>query len=114
MIGNGEKLPTKHIGKANIYTPRNQKLALNRVLYVPKITKNFLSISQLTSFNNIEVIFNSSCYFMMDKATGKVLLLRKLKDGLYCLGSLKPIGFPHRPCQALITSQNNLRQFLNP
>ncbi|XP_021912600.1 probable inactive tRNA-specific adenosine deaminase-like protein 3 [Carica papaya] len=33
-----------------------------------------------------------------DKTTGKVLLLGKLKDGLYCLGSSKRTSLYHPPC----------------
>lgn len=107
MIGNGEKMPIKHISKINIHTPKNKKLTLNKVLHVPKINKNLLSVSQLTSSNNVEVIFNSSSCFVKDKAIGKVLLLRKLKDGLYCLGSSRSTPLYHPYCQAFIASKHN-------
>lgn len=53
MIGNGETMSIKHIDKANIDAPSSQKLALHRVLHMSKINKNLLSISQLTSSNNV-------------------------------------------------------------
>lgn len=88
MIENGEKLPIKHIDKAEIPISRSKKFTLDKVLHAPQITKNLVSISQLTSFDNIEVIFNSNICIVKDKVTGKVLLLGKLKDGLYCFRSL--------------------------
>jgi len=54
-------------------------LNLHDVLYVPKITKNLLSISKLTVDNNILIEFDENCCFVKDKLIGKTLLKRNLK-----------------------------------
>ena len=77
-VGNGQGLHIKNIGSSHC-----GNLVLNKILHVPSVTKNLLSIAQLTSDNNALVEFNSRFVFVKDKATGKILLQGKLRDGLY-------------------------------
>lgn len=51
-MGNGEKLPIKHTGFYS-FPCKNRNLKLNDVLHAPKVTKNLLSVSKLTSDNNV-------------------------------------------------------------
>lgn len=56
MVGNGNRLPILSIGSSSIHvfdSSFRSSLALNNMLYVPDITKNFLSISQFTLDNNV-------------------------------------------------------------
>lgn len=52
------------------------------VLHTPHITKNLLSVSKLTSDNNVIIEFDSFGY-VKDKATRKLLLEGHPMDGLY-------------------------------
>ncbi|GAA0163515.1 hypothetical protein LIER_19360 [Lithospermum erythrorhizon] len=51
-VGNGATLPKENIGTSTLSTPY-KSLTLNNILHVPAITKNFLSISQLATDNNV-------------------------------------------------------------
>lgn len=83
-VGNGSKLAIQSVGR-NVLKTRNFNMVLDNVLYVPNIKWNLLSISQLTCDNNCSVEFHSNYCFVRDKETGRVLLQRKLRDGLYQL-----------------------------
>jgi len=85
LVGNGEKLKIIASGSTKL-----SNLNLHVVLYVPKITKNLLSISKLTADNNILVEFDANFCFMKDKLTGKALLKGKHKNGLYQLSDVSP------------------------
>ncbi|KAJ3701350.1 hypothetical protein LUZ61_005055 [Rhynchospora tenuis] len=99
-MGNGEGLSITHTGSSFISLPHMQ-LKLNNVLCVPKLTKNLLSISQLTQDNPISVEFTSNSCFVKDLATQKVILHGSLCNGLYAL---------HTPPQHQVhhLSQSNL------
>lgn len=43
------------------------------MLHVPKISKNFISVSKLTSDNNVVVEFDACGCNVKDKRTGKVM-----------------------------------------
>ena len=60
-------------------------LSLPNVLHVPKMTKNLISVSQLTNENNVIAEFHSTFCLIKDKDTGLVLFRGVLKDGLYQL-----------------------------
>ena len=54
IIVNGQKLSISHIGATIIDSNAQSKpFHLNNILHVPHITKNLLSISQLTKDNNV-------------------------------------------------------------
>jgi len=78
IVANGSKLGNSHIGNAKL-----QDLSLNNVLYVPKITKNLVSVSQLVTDNKVNIIFNSFDCFGKNKWTSLVMFKGK--------GSLKMV-----------------------
>ncbi|KAL5766747.1 hypothetical protein ACOSP7_017364 [Xanthoceras sorbifolium] len=86
-IGSGQTLPISHIGKSYFHSLVSSypKIILNNVLFVPRITKNLLSISRFIKDNNITVEFTGHCCFVKDKPSRQVLLQGILKDGLYQL-----------------------------
>lgn len=51
MVGNGDNLSIKHIGKVNLYTSSGT-VTLSNVLHVPSLQQNLLSISQFTTDHN--------------------------------------------------------------
>jgi gag-polypeptide of LTR copia-type/GAG-pre-integrase domain len=86
-IGNGKGLQIAHKGSALLPTPF-QTLKLQNVLHVPEMTKNLLSVSQLTSDNNVSVEFFSDSCFVKDKETQRILLHDILHKGIYKLQPL--------------------------
>jgi histone deacetylase 1/2 len=81
-VGDGAGLPIKHIGSTTLSTPTTS-FTLNKLLHVPQIQKNLISVSQFTRDNNVYIEFHSSSFLVKDEATGRVLLRGKPKDGLY-------------------------------
>ena len=90
IIGNGQGLPITHVGNASLRSGHTTTcILLKDMLLVPSITKNLLSISKLTSDNNISVEFCGNVCFVKDKMKGQVLLQGLAEKGLYKL-QLKP------------------------
>uniref|UniRef100_A0A803PYD1 Retrovirus-related Pol polyprotein from transposon RE1 n=1 Tax=Cannabis sativa TaxID=3483 RepID=A0A803PYD1_CANSA len=83
IVGDGTKLSIKHIGSNVLNIPDSKCLILKDLLHVPSITKNLISISSLTSDNDVSVEFFSDFCCVKDQTTGKVVLQETLKDGLY-------------------------------
>ena len=87
-------LPIKNIGFTTLSTPTNSFI-LNKLLHVPQIRKNLISVSQFTSDNNVNLEFHFSSFLLKDQATRRVLLLGTPKDNLYIfLTSMSPINHP--------------------
>lgn len=86
-IDNGKKLPITHIDTSPLQTlpQSNFVLYVPNILHVPSMTKNLLSVSQLTRQHNVIAEFHSNVCFIKDKTSGLVLLQGRLKDGLYRL-----------------------------
>ena len=76
IIGNDQGLTTTHVGNASLRLSSSKTtcILLNDMLLVPSITKNLLSISKLTSDNNIYVEFCGNVCFVKDKMKEQVLL----------------------------------------
>ncbi|CAN1325713.1 Retrovirus-related Pol polyprotein from transposon RE2 [Linum perenne] len=64
-----------------------KKITLFHVLYVPKLTCNLLSISQLTSDLKCEAKFGSSGCVLQEEESGKMIGKIEVKDGLYVLST---------------------------
>ena len=91
-LGDGSKLPITHIG--HITLPTSHSLHLKNVLMVPSITKNLINISKFTIKNDVIVEFDSTCGYIKDKQSWKILLQGVLKDGLYQLHLSPPLSTP--------------------
>ncbi|XP_052291664.1 uncharacterized protein LOC127900554 [Citrus sinensis] len=63
LVGNGSALHIKHIGSVLLATTTNKPLCLNRVLHVPNIKKNLLSVSKLLVDNNVTLEFFLKCLY---------------------------------------------------
>ena len=81
-IGNSLGLTVKHIGSTHLSTPTSSFL-LNDVLHVPHVTKNLIFVRKFTTDTNTLIEFHPTHFFVKDRTTGKVLLHRLSKDGLY-------------------------------
>lgn len=86
IVANREPLSIRSICSAKINTySKAHPLLLTNMLHTPFISKNIISISQLTSQNNVTIEFDYTFFFVKDKKTKKELLQGKLRDGLYRL-----------------------------
>lgn len=100
-MGNGTGLDIKHIGQTKILTPTTSFLQ-HDVLHVPLMKKNLLSIHKFTKDTNTYFEFNPSCFFVKDRATGKILVQGLSNHGLYSL--LSSLFHRHSPPSCLVSS----------
>ncbi|KAJ1698573.1 hypothetical protein LUZ63_007085 [Rhynchospora breviuscula] len=85
-IGNGSGLTISHVGYTVLWV-NSIPIKLNNVLYVPTITKNLLSVSQLLKDNSVVVEFSLNECFIKDQTTKKILIHGTLHNDLYALQS---------------------------
>ncbi|PKU85121.1 Retrovirus-related Pol polyprotein from transposon TNT 1-94 [Dendrobium catenatum] len=102
-IANGNNLPIQNTGQGILPLPDSyRKLTLRKILHVPSLSHNLLSVAKLTSDNNISVSFNANGFEFKDRRDNRTLLRGPQRNGLY------PIKLPvHRRINALQTSCNN-------
>lgn len=59
VVGNGERINIESKGKSCLsYSRKYSPLKMNNLLHVPKSNKNLVSTSQLTSYNDLIIIFD--------------------------------------------------------
>ncbi|KAM1762795.1 hypothetical protein ACFX12_005393 [Malus domestica] len=87
QTANGEGLHVSHIGNA-VIKPSMHPIKLNSVLYVPKLSQNLLSVHKICLDNNCWLIFDAFCFWIQDKATGRILYKGLCSNGLYPISSL--------------------------
>ncbi|KAJ3676869.1 hypothetical protein LUZ60_002593 [Juncus effusus] len=80
-VGNGAGILIHNIGTTTLKCTYGS-LTLKNVFHVPKITKNLISISQLTRDNNIKLEFNPFDCLIKDWVSNKILHRAVLDDGL--------------------------------
>ncbi|KAM2874298.1 hypothetical protein COP2_017588 [Malus domestica] len=78
IIGNGTGLSIHNIGSATIQT-NNHSLLLNKILHVPRIARNLLSVKQLCADNKSWFICDESQFFVQDKRTREIVYHGKSK-----------------------------------
>ena len=88
IIGNGIGLCITHVGNDVLRMHNSSEsitLKLNNMLLVPQISKNLISISQLTKDNNIVIEFTDKSCFVKDNVRNLIILQGKVEKGLYRL-----------------------------
>nr|KYP66597.1 Retrovirus-related Pol polyprotein from transposon TNT 1-94 [Cajanus cajan] len=106
VVGNGNCLPIHNIGTSKLKNPSNNiAFTLNKLLHVPDITKNLLSVAQFAKENSCFFEFHSTDCFVKSQGSRKILLQGKLKNGLYAFENLQ-IVHPNNdfPVSALYSS----------
>ena len=71
----------KHIGPSLINTPIRD-LHLNKILHVPKATKNLVSVHRLTKDNSAFLEFHPDYFLVKDQVTKNILLKGRCHKGL--------------------------------
>ncbi|PKU62264.1 Retrovirus-related Pol polyprotein from transposon TNT 1-94 [Dendrobium catenatum] len=85
-IANGSQLPVAHSGQCLLPLPETpRKLYLRKLLHVPHLSHNLLSVSKLTTDNPVSVSFNANGFKIKDRKDRRLLLHGPLHDGLYQL-----------------------------
>ncbi|PKU78042.1 Retrovirus-related Pol polyprotein from transposon TNT 1-94 [Dendrobium catenatum] len=85
-VANGSSLPIHNYGQGLLPLPDTpRKLHLLRLLHVPHLTHNLLSVSKLTKDNNIAITFDSNGFTIKDIQDSRPLLHGHLHNGLYQL-----------------------------
>ncbi|KAH0706132.1 hypothetical protein KY289_011208 [Solanum tuberosum] len=80
IIGNGSKLDITHVGNIS-----ESSLKLTKVLVVPKINKNLLSVSKLAKDNYCTLEFDETNFVVKDKKTRTLLAKGSKRNRLYSL-----------------------------
>jgi hypothetical protein len=95
IIGNGSSIPILGIGDTQI---KQQKIALplRDVLLVPTLTKNLLSVSQLTKQFPVNCEFSNVDFYVKERKTGQPVITRTRKGDLYVLPTSPKLYFSTR------------------
>uniref|UniRef100_A0A2N9HAK4 Reverse transcriptase Ty1/copia-type domain-containing protein n=1 Tax=Fagus sylvatica TaxID=28930 RepID=A0A2N9HAK4_FAGSY len=81
-VGNGHQLPISHIGNSQLRTS-SYLFHLRRVLRVPSMKSNLLSVQRFCRDNFCSFYFDAHRFQIQDRLTGKPLYKGTSKDGLY-------------------------------
>ena len=82
LIGDGSPLAITHTGSTLLSSP-SRNLALDKILCVPDIHKNLISVYRLCSTNQVSVEFFPAHFQVKDLSTGTPLLQGRTKNELY-------------------------------
>ncbi|PKU81867.1 Retrovirus-related Pol polyprotein from transposon TNT 1-94 [Dendrobium catenatum] len=81
-IGDGRSIPIAHTGSGILPTPAS-KLVLSRLLHIPSLSYNLISISNLVKDNPISITFDNTGFVFKDRTTNQVILTGPCSNGLY-------------------------------
>ena len=82
MIGDGSPLSISHTG-STLLPSNSRNLALDKIIYVPDIHKNLISVYRLYNTNQVSVEFFPAYFQVKDLSTGTPLLQGRTKNELY-------------------------------
>lgn len=117
IVGNGQKLHISHIGNSTIHHPF-KSIYLENIIYYTEIKKILLSISALTSQNNVVVEFDSENFIVKVKRTRRIILQGSIKDGLHKLSVSNPTSnsvsnhYAQQPSTSKNQSKTSFHAFL--
>lgn len=95
VIGDGSSLPIVGVGDTSI-KQNAATLPLQNVLLVPNLTKNLLSVSQLTTQFPVNCEFSDVDFCVKEWETGQPMIKGKHKGDLYVLSNSSKLHFSHR------------------
>ncbi|KAG8087096.1 hypothetical protein GUJ93_ZPchr0010g9271 [Zizania palustris] len=98
MVGNGHSIPVVSRG-TSLLQLADRILHLDNVLVAPQLTRNLLSVRQLTRDNNCSIEFDASGFSVKDLQTKTVLLRCNSNGDLYTIPHHMP---PH--CHVAVAS----------
>lgn len=77
-----DSLPIQHVGNSTLPSSSG-KLLLSSLYHVPFISKILVSVQKLCSDNSVFLEFNSSCFYVKDCRTKKILLRGPTRNDMY-------------------------------
>ncbi len=86
-VGNGNQLPISHIGNSQLRTSA-YLFNLRKVLHVPSMKSNLLSVQRFCRDNHCSFSFNADNFQIQDRLTGKLFYKGFSKEGLYPIHGL--------------------------
>ncbi|RZB65689.1 Retrovirus-related Pol polyprotein from transposon RE2 [Glycine soja] len=95
QVANGYQLPITHIGSTTIPT-NGSSLRLSDILYVPNVTQNLISVSQLCQTNKVSIEFFPWHFEVKDLRTRELLLQGLNEDNVYRFNPTAPS--PYASC----------------
>ena len=104
-VGNGNQLPISHSGNAQLRTS-SHLFHLHKILRVPSMMSNLLSVQRFCRDNRISFYFDANCFQIQDLLTGKPLYKGSSKDGLYPITSLSLPSWNSRVSQSQFSSKH--------
>ena len=93
MMGNGQGVVISSIGSTHLSSPfkPHTSLVLSKLLLVPTITKNLVSVSKFAQDNGVFFEFHATHCLVKSQDNSEVLLRGSLgKDGLCCFDDFQP------------------------
>ena len=81
-VGNGQAIPITHIGNSQLKAS-SHLFHLRKVLRVPSMASNLLSVNKFCHDNNCCFLFDANQFKIKDMPTGKLLYRGPSKNGLY-------------------------------
>uniref|UniRef100_A0A2N9H2Q8 CCHC-type domain-containing protein n=1 Tax=Fagus sylvatica TaxID=28930 RepID=A0A2N9H2Q8_FAGSY len=81
-VGNGQAIPITHIGNSQLKAS-SHLFHLRKVLRVPSMASNLLSVNKFCRDNNCCFLFDANQFKIKDMPTGKLLYRGPSKNGLY-------------------------------
>lgn len=87
LTANGEGLKVSYVGSTILKTLVHP-IKLNYVLYIPKLSKNLLSVHRICLDNNCWLIFDAFGFWIQGKATGRILFKGLCSNAPYPIPSL--------------------------
>jgi len=83
-LGNEQGTSISHTGYAIYTDPHSHTIfKLHKMLHVPAITKNLISVAQFSKDNNVYFEFHANLCYVKNQETHQILLQGVIKDGLY-------------------------------
>ncbi|KAI0492295.1 hypothetical protein KFK09_026565 [Dendrobium nobile] len=81
-FGDGRSVPIAHTGTSILPTPA-RKLILSRLLHIPSLSYNLLSIFNLVKDNPISITFDANGFVFKDQTTNQIILQGPCSKGVY-------------------------------
>ncbi|PKU77239.1 Retrovirus-related Pol polyprotein from transposon TNT 1-94 [Dendrobium catenatum] len=85
-LGDGRSVPIAHSG-SGILPTTDRKLFLSKLLHIPSLVFNLLSISNLVRDNHISITFDENGFVFKDRTTNQVILEGPCSKGIYKISS---------------------------
>lgn len=90
-VANGQGVPVTQTGFGTLPTSQSAS-HLSKLLCVPQLSTNLLTVSQCCIDNNCIFIFYAEWFSIQDKATWEILYKGRSKDCLYPISSISPLS----------------------